>query len=144
MTAKTNSAVDMLFVLIRICLNNMDDQVKQHIADAVEAEQSGNFGEAVFRMQNALRLCPRCVPYLVSLGNLYRSMLKFQESEDAIRKAIEIDPLASYAWSELGLLYLDKRSYKEAAQFLMTSVQLLPRFSTYTVLAHLAHFKHCP
>ena len=113
----------------------MDDQAKQHIAKAVEAEQSGDLGKAVYEMENALRLCPRCVPYWVSLGNLYRSMLKYQESEEAIRKAIEIDSSASYAWSELGLLYRDKKSYEKAAEYLMTSVQLRPSFSTYTVLA---------
>lgn len=113
----------------------MDAQVKQHIADAVEAEQSGDFGKAVYQMKNALRLCPRCVPYWVSLGNLYRSMLKFQESEEAIRKAIEINPSASYAWSELGLLCRDKKLYEKAAEYLMKSVQLRPSFSTYTVLA---------
>lgn len=113
----------------------MDAQVKQHIAEAVEAEQSGDFGKAVDQMKNALHLCPRCVPYWVSLGNLYRLMLKFQESEEAIRKGIEIDSSASYAWSELGLLYRDKRSYEKSAEYLMTSVQLRPDFSTYTVLA---------
>ncbi len=66
---------------------------------------------------------------------IYREWGKFQESEDAIRKGIDLAPCGSYAWTELGLLLMDRKLFKKAADCLRKSVQLRPDFNTYTILA---------
>ena len=108
---------------------------KQYVAAADAAANIGDWASAVERMDEALQLRPAFVPYWVSKGHFLRQWLKFGRAEDAIRKAIAINPRACYAWSELGLLFKDRRLFKEAADCLSQSVQLRPDFATYTVLA---------
>jgi tetratricopeptide (TPR) repeat protein len=105
------------------------------------AEEAGDFARAVSWIDKAMQLRPDFVPYRVSRGMFLRQWLRFDESEHEIREAIKLAPSASYAWSELGLLYIDRgfhehsRFFEQAAEYLRKSSQLRPNYSVLTVLA---------
>jgi tetratricopeptide (TPR) repeat protein len=53
----------------------------------------------------------------IELGRQYRYKGKYSEAEDSFKKAIEIDPKDSAAYSELGWLYRDQGRYRDQGKY---------------------------
>ncbi len=66
-----------------------------------------DFAAAVQELELAVKYGPRSPGAWLSLGNAYRGLQQFERSEQAYRKALELDPALNDVNFNLAVLYLD-------------------------------------
>jgi tetratricopeptide (TPR) repeat protein len=103
---------------------------------AWEFAECADLAKATEEVDEAVRLAPNCSECWVTLGHFLRVAERFEESERAIRQAIQIKASDQYAWTEFGLLFRDRGSYERSAFCFRESARICPDYNVYTLLAH--------
>jgi len=111
----------LLFAAIFGCAGKNIDPKKAKEAEAyylraVSYMQKNKPQEALLNLQEAIKLNPKDPRFYDAMGQIYFSDESFGKSEDAYKKAIEVDPAYTDARHNLGVLYNYLGRYDDAVQ----------------------------
>jgi protein O-mannosyl-transferase len=97
-----------------------------HACLAVALQREGNFEEALFHFQEAVRIKPAAL-YLTDLGSLYGMVGKTDEAIACLRQALQEKENLERAQYNLGILLIARGEDQEALTHLLRTLQLNPR-----------------
>lgn len=83
------------------------DYPEAHANYGAMLADADDFAGAAQELEVAVRYAPRAAGAWLVLGNAYRGLLQFEKSEQAYRKALELDPALNDATFNLAILHLD-------------------------------------
>lgn len=75
--------------------------------------------------------------YFRQLGNAQRHLSKFDEALESYKKAKELDPSSSKAYSDEGKLYYDIRKYNKAEEQYLEAISLNPQERYFGILMNI-------
>src|SRR5262249_16422709 len=81
---------------------------------AVLYDRNGDFGQAEREYQDALRQAPRDATIYNDFGYSCYCRGRLPEAEQALRKALELDPKQERSWVNLGLVLASEGRYGDA------------------------------
>jgi len=88
----------------------------------------GQFGEAEKACCQALELNPNlAIPYAILGGGVYFRQQLWQEAEEALRKAIALDPMIEEAYISLGGVLIEQGRLQDAMDVLHTTIEMNPK-----------------
>ncbi len=100
--------------------------LKAAYAEAAQLSNAGKYDEAIAKFNEVLKDVPRCTECYIGIG-LSNGMKKdYAASEAAYKKALEIDPNSSDAYSGLATIYNDQKKFAEAKE---ASAEAMKRMS---------------
>jgi tetratricopeptide (TPR) repeat protein len=112
--------------LFRHTLSVTRDNHLAHACLGVALQREGNFKEALFNFQEAVRIKPDPL-YLTDLGTLYGMLGKTDEAISCLRQALEQKENLERAQYNLGVMLDSQRRDRESLIHLQRSLQLNPR-----------------
>jgi len=84
------------------------------IYTANECKMSRDYESAIQLYQQALKLEPKSIQALTSLGVIYKNQGEYERSIEVSEQAVILDPKNKFAWNLLGLVYLNTKNYDKA------------------------------
>lgn len=100
----------------------------EHLLGVI-AHQNGKLGEAIERVQRAVKLAPQVALFHANLGEMLRLAGRPKLAADEARHAIEIDPKMPAALSNLGVALYELKDYEEAARAQCKAIAANPNFA---------------
>ncbi|HYL03269.1 MAG TPA: tetratricopeptide repeat protein [Steroidobacteraceae bacterium] len=98
-------------------------------ARAVAVMRSGNATEAELGLKQFSLQYPQFAAPLIDLGILYRKAQRLDESEQALRSAVEREGSNAIAWDELGVTQRMRGEFKDAAASYEQAIKADPQFA---------------
>ncbi|MFV0387561.1 MAG: tetratricopeptide repeat protein [Pyrinomonadaceae bacterium] len=99
--------------------------------------RNGRIAESAEAYRNAVRLSADA-PTMILVAEVMQSQQRYTESEQLLRRALQLDPKNPTGLYLLGRALITRKSYNEAEQVLSKSVQVSPEsFVSYTLLGSL-------
>jgi len=97
---------------------NIPSKARAAYKRALDSINNDHLESAISDLQQAINLYPTYVAALNDLGVTYMKLRRFEESEAAFRKAIEIDKRFFHPRMNLGIVLNKQGKYKEALEIL--------------------------
>jgi superkiller protein 3 len=94
--------------------------------DAIALAKTKRFHDAIARWQDAHHLNEDDTDYVYKIGLAYFELKDFQQSIDALEKAIKICPIHAKAFLVLGIDWIKLRRFDKAEQYLNDCLRLEP------------------
>ncbi len=98
--------------------SNIPSKARAAYKRALDSINDNHLESAISDLQQAINLYPTYVAALNDLGVTYMKLRRFEESEAAFRKAIEIDKRFFHPRMNLGIVLNKQGKYKEALEIL--------------------------
>jgi len=102
---------------------------------ASNLSSEGSHLEALELLEGALNI-KRDPLVLVHYGSVLRALRRYDEAEQALLAALEIDEDLSHGWNQLGMLLQFREEFEKAALCYERSVKISPNVDILTVLAN--------
>jgi Tfp pilus assembly protein PilF len=87
---------------------------------------NGDAAGAESALREAVRLDPRSLDALVSLGEVLTQQKKHRQAEDVLRRAVKVEPSNGDAHLRLGRCLMEQDNYNAALVPLRSAVQYMP------------------
>lgn len=84
---------------------------------ANDLAQQGMYDEAIANLKEAIAICPQDPRYAVRLADIYRAQRRMGPAIEAMRQAVELDPLNRSVHEQLLKTLLETGRYDEAIDF---------------------------
>lgn len=95
---------------------NMDSRAMADFDRAVGLMRAGNTTEAELEFQQLMTAYPQLAAPAINLGLLYRKANRLEQSEEALRTAVQRNPYSAIAWTELGVTLRMQGKFNEAEE----------------------------
>jgi tetratricopeptide (TPR) repeat protein len=83
--------------------------------DAVAAQKSGNYDEAIEKFNAGIAINPNCFSCFNGIGRSYVMKKDYGKAEEAFKKSMELRPTDAEVYSEMANMYNAQRKFDEAA-----------------------------
>lgn len=104
----------------------VDPATRQLVATANQAMVNEEYDRALALADSAARRAPRAVEPLFLKGLIYSRTLRWDEAEQAYRRAIEIDPAFPGVWNNMGNNAVWRGAYQEAISYYYKELAVAP------------------
>lgn len=94
----------------------MKTSVQALLQEVVAAIDSKNHQLAIAKLTEANERIPNCYPCYLQLGTVYRTMKELDKAEEALKKALEINPQFAEGYDSLAALYALQNKLDLAAE----------------------------
>src|SRR5262249_39286951 len=93
--------------------------IKDKFAEGAKLSNDGKYDEAIAKFQEVLVDVPKCPECYVNIGMVYAQKKEYDKSEEAYKKALEVDPNSPSvvdAYNGLATIYNSQSKFKEAQE----------------------------
>ena len=106
---------------------NTKKPLEEFISNIKECLESEDYEKATKILLDALDVYPNQPSLLINLGNIYKYLGSYGQSENYYKKSLEIENLKE-ANNNLSVIYLEKNSIDESISFAKKALELDPYY----------------
>ena len=88
--------------------------IKASFAEGAKLTNEGKLDEAIAKFNEVLTSVPKCAECYLNLGAIYTRQQDWVKSEEAYKKALELNPESADAYNGLANVYNAQKKFKEA------------------------------
>jgi Flp pilus assembly protein TadD len=96
---------------------------------ALQAMRAEEYQKALVMLQSLSSRFPALSGPLVNQGIAYMELEQYEDAEDALRQALEVNDRNPYAHNSLGVVLREQGRFEEARQHYQTALQLDPKYA---------------
>ncbi|HMB92293.1 MAG TPA: tetratricopeptide repeat protein [Rhodothermales bacterium] len=104
----------------------VDPATRQLVATANQAMENEEYDRALALADSAARRAPKAVEPIFLKGLIYSRTLRWDEAEEAYRRAIKLDPDFPGVWNNMGNNAVWRGAYQEAISYYYNEVEVAP------------------